>query len=144
MIVTAERLKILREAANISQSQAGEIVGVQYRTYQKYEYGQAIPPLEKLIEFALYYSTSISYLIGISDKRKVNIRKSATFAQRIHLLREKSNFLQREVAAEIGIHERTYRKYELGEILPMVKTLKMIAAFYGVSVDYLVGLDVAE
>lgn len=144
MPILAERLKLLREEAGITQTQAGEIVKTQYKVYQKYEYGTANPPLEKLITFALYYKTSISYLIGNSDERNTKLTRISTFTERLPLLRKRTGLFQREVAAEIGVYERTYRKYELGEHTPNIETLCKLAAFYGVSVDYLVGLDVTE
>ncbi len=144
MTILAERLKLLRSKAGISQSQAGEIIGVQFQTYQKYEYGQAEPTHENLIAFALYYETSIDYLTGNTDKEKTKLQQVSQFTLRLKELRRKTKIYQKELAKEIGVSERTYRRYEAGDTCPNIDTLCKLAAFYGVSVDYLVGLDVAE
>lgn len=146
MKILAERLKYQREKHNLSQSSAGEIVGVQYRTYQKYEYNNANPPIYALVKFAEYYCVSIAYLIGQNDNesRNTTYQLVATLPQRLRALRTQKNLYQKDVAQQNQLSYKTYTKYELGECTPNIETLCKLAAFYGVSADYLVGLDVAE
>ena len=40
----------------------------------------------------------------------------------------------------IGIAERSYRKYELGEREPVIGSIVALARLYGVSTDYILGL----
>ena len=146
MKVLSERLKYLRTKHNLTQPEAGKIIGVQYRTYQKYEYNNTTPPVEALIQFARYYQVSIAYLVGQSDKTTPNAsyKLNATLIQRLKILRLQRNLYQKDVALQNNLPYKTYTKYELGERTPNIETLCKLAAFYGVSVDYLVGLDVAE
>lgn len=55
-------------------------------------------------------------------------------------VRKAHNFSQREVAEMIGIPERSYRRYELGESVPVISSVIALARIYGVSTDYLLGL----
>jgi len=48
---------------------------------------------------------------------------------------------RKSVAAEIGIADETLRRYENGERLPDIGIVADIAKYYGVSVDYLLGID---
>lgn len=62
-----KRLKEIRLAANVAAKDAAEIVGVLYRTYQKYENGEIDPPLSKVITLADFFNVSLDYLVGRSD-----------------------------------------------------------------------------
>lgn len=52
-------------------------------------------------------------------------------------LREQTGLSQKEIAQRIGIEYQNYNKYELGINEPSIDTLKLIADYYGVSLDYL-------
>ena len=56
------------------------------------------------------------------------------------MCRENTGLPQIKVAIYCDITERTYQNYELGLREPKVSILMRIARFYGVSIDYLVGL----
>ena len=52
-------------------------------------------------------------------------------------LRKKAGLTQVELADKLQIKRITYNKYEIGENLPNIPTIKKIAKFYNVSLDYL-------
>ena len=56
---------------------------------------------------------------------------------KLKTLREQTGLSQKEIAQRIGIEYQNYNKYELGINEPSVDTLKQIADYYGVSLDYL-------
>ena len=60
--------------------------------------------------------------------------------RRLKKCRENTGLPQIKVAIYCDITERTYQNYELGLREPRVSILMRIARFYGVSIDYLVGL----
>lgn len=60
--------------------------------------------------------------------------------KRLKKCRDKTGLPQIKVAIYCDITERTYQNYELGIREPKVSILMRIARFYGVSIDYLVGL----
>lgn len=61
-------------------------------------------------------------------------------AIRLKKCREKTGLPQIKVAIYCDITEKAYQNYELGAHEPKVSILMRIARFYGVSIDYLVGL----
>jgi transcriptional regulator with XRE-family HTH domain len=61
--------------------------------------------------------------------------------KRIQLLRKSKKITQEEAAEKMGIVRSTYANYESGKREPDFDTTKLIADFYGVSVDYLLGRD---
>lgn len=54
-------------------------------------------------------------------------------------LRKGKNLTQEQLAVKLGIQRSTYSNYELGKREPDFETAKLIADFFEVSVDYLLG-----
>lgn len=59
---------------------------------------------------------------------------------RLKELREERDFTQRELAERLGINSVTYLHYEKDQREPPLELLADFAKFYGVSVDYLLGI----
>ena len=57
--------------------------------------------------------------------------------ERLKLLRQKKNVLQKDVAEAINVSRTTYVKYENGDSEPSHKILIKLAEYYNVSIDYL-------
>jgi transcriptional regulator with XRE-family HTH domain len=62
-----------------------------------------------------------------------------TFPERIVLLKNERNLLQKDIAESIGITVRNYQRYEKGEQQPTLPILVRLADYFDVSLDYLVG-----
>ena len=54
-------------------------------------------------------------------------------------LREDKDLKQKDIAELLKIHQTTYSDYELGRLNIPIAALHMLADYYGVSVDYLLG-----
>ena len=61
-------------------------------------------------------------------------------SKRLKQCRKKTGLPQIKVAIYCDITERAYQNYELGIREPKLNIIMRIAQFYGVSIDYLVGL----
>ena len=59
--------------------------------------------------------------------------------ERLRELRKEQDLTQEAVANGAGLVLRSYRRYEMGEREPVASTLILLADFYHVSIDYLVG-----
>ncbi len=58
---------------------------------------------------------------------------------RLREIREDRDLLQKEIAKVIGTTQQYYSEYELGvRVIPLEK-INILADFYNVSIDYLVG-----
>ena len=60
---------------------------------------------------------------------------------RLRNLREDHDMKQKEVAAILGIDQRVYSNYETGKRTIPVDYLMVLADFYQVSVDYILGRE---
>ena len=60
-------------------------------------------------------------------------------AKRLKELREERRIYQRELAEILDMSFRGYQNYETGQSEPKLATLIVLADYYQVSIDYLVG-----
>ena len=65
------------------------------------------------------------------------------FSDKLRYLREHQEYTQVDVAQKLGIGQTTYNRYERGLYEPNYETLKKIANFFQVSIDYLLDNDEA-
>ena len=63
--------------------------------------------------------------------------KKSIFGSKLRILREHQEFSQKEAAEQLKILPDTYSRYERGIREPDYATLKQIANFFHVSIDYL-------
>ena len=64
---------------------------------------------------------------------------SSTFGQRLHLLREEKNMVQKEIADLLDVSQSTIGKYESDQRTPTPDAIIKLAIFFEVSTDYLLG-----
>lgn len=62
------RLKELREDKNLYQKEVADALGIKQQQYSEYEIGKRLIPIDYLAKLALFYNTSVDYLIGLTDK----------------------------------------------------------------------------
>ena len=63
-----QRIRDLREDADLTQKQVGEAINVPQRTYAYYENGQRMVPPQVLCALADFYNVSVDYILGRTDK----------------------------------------------------------------------------
>lgn len=59
---------------------------------------------------------------------------------RIKEMREGADLKQQTLANYLHISQNTYSQYETGTIMPSIATIVKLSEYYGVSVNYLLGL----
>ncbi|MBR6563359.1 MAG: helix-turn-helix transcriptional regulator [Clostridia bacterium] len=64
------RLRDLREDADLYQKDLAEYLQCSQVCYSHYEIGKRDVPTDVLIRLAAFYSTSIDYLLGVTDVRE--------------------------------------------------------------------------
>lgn len=62
-----ERLKILRERKELSQTEVANILKTSQSYYAQYERNARQMPFERAIELAKYYGVSLDYIAGLTD-----------------------------------------------------------------------------
>lgn len=68
MMQKYQRIRDLREDADLTQKQVGEAINVPQRTYAYYESGQLMVPPQVLCALADFYNVSVDYILGRVDE----------------------------------------------------------------------------
>ena len=66
-----ERIRSLREDADLTQKRVGEAINVPQRTYAYYESGQRMIPPSVLGALADFYDVSVDYILGRTNERQI-------------------------------------------------------------------------
>lgn len=72
-----ERIRDLRLDAGLTQKEVAKVVNVKQNTYSQYEIGVLNYPLDVVIKLAVYYGTSVDYLVGLTDNPAPYERRTA-------------------------------------------------------------------
>ena len=72
-----QRLRDLREDADLYQKDMADYLHCSQVTYSRYELGTREIPLESLNALADFYGVSVDYLMGRTDEKKPYPQKSA-------------------------------------------------------------------
>ena len=63
------------------------------------------------------------------------------FRERLKEVRVENKMTTSQLASILGVSHTTIGRWERGEILPSIEHLYNIAKYFGVSADYLLGLE---
>lgn len=65
----------MREDRDLNQTQVAEYLGINQRTYSNYETEKREMPMKHFRTLALFYQTSVDYLVGLTDEPRPYPRK---------------------------------------------------------------------
>lgn len=68
-------------------------------------------------------------------------REGNPFGRRLQALRERRRMSRKALGELVGLSKGMIGRYERGEHVPDIQTAMRLAAFFGVSIDYLCGLN---
>ena len=64
------RLRDLREDNDLTQKELAAYLGIDQRTYSNYETEKRSMPMEQYRSLAIFYKTSVDYLVGLTDSNE--------------------------------------------------------------------------
>ena len=65
-----EHLRGLREDHDLSQTDMAALLNIHQTTYSDYELGRLNIPISVLKELALFFNTSVDYILGLTNVRE--------------------------------------------------------------------------
>ena len=68
------RIRDIREDRDLTQSKLAELLNCTQQTYSRYETGEITIDINSLEKLALFYGTSIDYLVGLTTNPKPHSR----------------------------------------------------------------------
>ena len=124
-----------------SKDKKAEIIGINRPTFSRaINYG-IIPKTSSLIRIADYFNISVDYLIASTDDEYfAKSTQSNNFLERLEELRLERKIKTRyELSQELLIHRNNISQWYKLNCLPLIDDLIIIADYFNVSVDYLLG-----
>lgn len=118
-------------------------IGLKPAAYRRYERGELQPTLGTLAALRRVTGISLDYLIadedqGISSPKDMLLVCDADFPTRLGCARSLINLDAEQMAEAVGVHRRTYRRWESGrDPVPEPKWLVHIATLTGVTLPFL-------
>lgn len=73
MVNMGEKLRSLRMEKNLTQKQVADRIGLAISAVSSYESGSRYPTYDTLIKLARMFHVSTDYLLGIADKRNIDV-----------------------------------------------------------------------
>jgi len=138
-----ERLYLLREKAELTQEEMGNIVGTKKYSISKWEKGKEIIPLQKLNAYANFFNVSMDYILNLDDychaSNKPSKLDAQTIGNNIKKIREEYHLSQRELAKVLNTTHSAIWAYEKGKNLVLTAFAYQICTKYNVSLDWLCG-----
>lgn len=62
-----EHLRVLREDKDMKQKDMAELLNIHQTTYSDYELGRLNIPISTLKQLAIFFNTSVDYLLDMTD-----------------------------------------------------------------------------
>lgn len=137
-----ERLiELADELIGKTKSQKADNIGIDRTSFSSaYNYG-IVPKTPTLIKIADYFNISIEFLMGLTDNEHfIKSNNTANFFERLNILRnEKGLTANNALSKEVHIHRNNIRQWYNIHCLPLIDDLIILADYFEVSIDYLLG-----
>lgn len=102
----SERLLTLRKGMDLTQEQLAEKINVSRQSVSKWESGQAVPELEKIVALSEVFDVTIDYLLKPSEIDELSVKTEMLEKQQQQILirERKQKRLVRCIAYATGIY----------------------------------------
>ena len=135
-----ERLNKLIKDNDCNKYQFASSVGVSKEVISRACLYGIIPSLQSLIKIADYLNISLLYLLGETDESHfLKSEQSLSFHDRLQQLASENNKKYSEIARKMVFPESYFHDWIRTKTLPSLDYLIMIADYFKVSPDYLLG-----
>lgn len=130
-----EYIKYLRQTKKLSLNQLALYSNVSNAHISRIENGKRKPSPDILKKLSIHLDVSYEELL----KKAGYLDDSRISHERLRGLREERQLLQKNIAKYLNISASDYGFYEQGKNTPDNETLKLLADFFKVSTEYLLG-----
>ena len=139
----SERLKDIREDADLTQSEMAEILKTTQTNYSRWETLEQLIPLKKLTLLCNHFNVTMDYVIGRTRTSDNNNSKHnlnyQTVGNNIKNVRLGRKLTQKELANVLNTSQSTISAYESGKTIILTAFALQIVKKYNISLDWLCG-----
>lgn len=135
---TAERIRNLRKARGMSQSQFASMCGIEQGQLCNYECGRIMPTIPLCERICRAVGINLLDFLREDDEEKSGIPTEERIGERVKALRLMRGMNQTELAEKSGVADSTISSIERGERYGIVTTYFYLAEALDVSLDALI------
>lgn len=127
-----KRLKELRQAAKITQTELSEKLNIHPQTVSKWERGLSEPDIAQLGELSASLGITLEKLLGCEETEQsyVGTFQAESFGKTLSELRAAGGESQEELAAAMAVSSDTVSRWERGVTCPDIERLSALANHY--------------
>lgn len=135
-----KRLNDLVSEKELTKTHIAKDMGIDFRAFSNaYNYGILPKPLV-LVRIADYFNIPIAYLLGQTEEDAFyTSEKPSNFHERFELLKNEKNVTSYRIAADCHFDKSCISKWYSLHQIPSLEILEILADYFGVSLDYLLG-----
>lgn len=134
------RINTLIEEADMTKKEFGKRAGLSNNVINLATLYGIIPSMLSLEKIADMLDIPLEYLLGTTDERLfVQSEGNITFHQRIEELMTEKEVKPSQVAHDMPFPENYFYDWKREGTVPSLEYLRAIAAYFNVSIDYLLG-----
>lgn len=151
MPTIGDRIKAIRKAHRLTQTEFGDLFGIVKSTVSSYETGRSTPDDEIKLAICKHFDLSMDYLLGLTDTTHTSSIRFSGFLFNFDNDSELKTFRRHiekkgitTVANITNIASERLEKLISGDIRPAVAELSLIAKACNCTVDELLGTDIKD
>lgn len=136
------RLKDIREDADLKQREMAEILKTTQANYSRWENGVELIPLKKLTDFCNYFDVSMDYVIKLTKNNFSNGKhkiSSKEIGKNLKSFRKENKITQKDLAKLLNTSQSTISAYEAGKTILLTSFAIQIINKYNLSLDWICG-----
>lgn len=134
-------IELADELVGKNKSEKADNIGIDRTSFSSaYNYG-IVPKTPTLVKIADYFKISMEFLMGLTDNEHFEeCDTPKTFFERLDELRnEKGKTANNALSKDVHIHRNNIRQWYKLQCLPLIDDLIILADYFEVSIDYLLG-----
>lgn len=136
-------LKNLRLRKDITQKELCDKLNINRNTYNNWERGIVMLPIDIADKFSLYYKVTLSYILGISidyvytpNIKGINYQ---FLLDTLNQLKKQNNHTYKDIAYQLGCRSDTCYHYYKGHYKLPIDRLILLSELYNINIDQLCG-----
>lgn len=134
-----ERLQELLTDNELSRLQLSKNIGISFETLNGYFNKDFYPELSVAIKISDYFRCSLQYLMGLTDEYCAHDDNYLSFAETIKKLLRDNGVSIEQLMKSLDMSEANFYRWQSGKTNPSMGSLIMLAEYFDVSIDYLIG-----
>ena len=141
----SSNIKVIRQKMKVTQTQLAEDIGLSNGIISLWESGLRTPSADAIIKLSRYFQLSTDYILKVTDDDSMLQRVDdfvvdmTVFNSRLKELRAAKSLSQEQLANRTGLTKTSINHWENGKCLPNANAIIILAYFFGVTTDYLLG-----